>query len=304
VRQPLHAGPLPFGIQAGLPYSKGLMARALAATGMAIEKAYELAQLIEMDMLDHGGHALDFGRIQALAGRLVGAEDGAIAVDRLRRLHDLQELDVPIIVLIGGGTGTGKSTIATELAYRLGITRVTSTDFVRQTMRAFFAPEFMPAIHYSSFEAGRFVAPDEPDPIVRGFLDQTRNVLVGVKAAMDRALQEGFSMVLEGVHLVPGMLMPPQDEALVVNCVLAVEDVEEHAANFWTRDVSSEGLRPLRKYLESLPEIRRLQDFIVERAERNGVAVIRNASIDAAIGDLMELVFAGVEQFEKVPAGG
>jgi 2-phosphoglycerate kinase len=63
-------------------------------------------------------------------------------------------------------------------------------------------------------------------------------------------------------------------------------------------------LRPLRKYLESLPEIRRLQDFIVERAERNGVAVIRNASIDAAIGELMELVFAGVEQFEKVPAGG
>ena len=43
----------------------------------------------------------------------------------------------------------------TEVAHRLGITRVTSTDFVRQTMRAFFSPEFMPSIHYSSFEAGR-----------------------------------------------------------------------------------------------------------------------------------------------------
>ena len=57
---------------------------------------------------------------------------------------DLHELDLPIILLVGGATGTGKSTVATEVAYRLGITRVTSTDFVRQTMRAFFSREFMP----------------------------------------------------------------------------------------------------------------------------------------------------------------
>jgi 2-phosphoglycerate kinase len=44
--------------------------------------------------------------------------------------------------------------VATEVAHRLGITRVTSTDFIRQTMRAFFSDEFMPAIHTSSFEAG------------------------------------------------------------------------------------------------------------------------------------------------------
>jgi len=35
-------------------------------------------------------------------------------------------------VLIGGTTGTGKSTVASEVAHRLGITRVTSTDFIRE----------------------------------------------------------------------------------------------------------------------------------------------------------------------------
>ena len=43
----------------------------------------------------------------------------------------LEELHRPLIVLVGGATGTGKSTVTTEVAYRLGITRVTSTDFVR-----------------------------------------------------------------------------------------------------------------------------------------------------------------------------
>jgi len=42
-------------------------------------------------------------------------------------------------------------------------------------------------------------------------------VLVGVEAAIDRALTEGWSMVLEGVHIVPGMLSVDRADALVVN---------------------------------------------------------------------------------------
>ena len=139
---------------------------------------------------------------------------------RLRRLHALRQLDVPIILLVGGATGTGKSTIATEAAHRLGITRVTSTDFIRQTMRAFFSPAFMPSVHYSSFEAGLALTKAEEDEAgdarLLGFLDQTRNVLVGVEAAIDRSLAEGWSMVLEGVHLVPGMVDVDRGRAIVV----------------------------------------------------------------------------------------
>src|SRR5205807_6368205 len=182
-------------------------------------------------------------RVGELAVEVLGETEGSGTVRRLRCFRELQELGLPLIVLIGGATGTGKSTVATESAYRLGITRVTSTDFVRQTMRAFFSHEFMPSIHYSSFEAG--AAWDEAeDPMLAGFLDQTRNVLVGVRASIERALQEGWSMVLEGVHLVPGMLPLMVTDALVVPCVLAIEEEDSHAAHFWIRDAASEGLRP------------------------------------------------------------
>ena len=201
-----HGEPLPLG-NADLPYSKGVMARALIAVGVAADRAYGLARRVEVDLAERGEPTVDTQRLRTLAQETLGEEEGDRAVGQLQRLADLQTLDVPIIVLIGGSTGTGKSTLAAEVAHRLGITRVASTDFIRQTMRAFFSKEFMPTIHYSSFEAGEGVDGDVTgDPTILGFVDQCRHVCVGVEAAMERAFAEGWSMVLEGVHLVPGIL--------------------------------------------------------------------------------------------------
>ena len=292
--------PLPLGGEDGLPFSKGLMARALIAAGLSADRAYELALALEADLERSDRQSVPLARLEELAQESLGAEDGAAAMRRLRRYQDLYDLDLPILLLVGGATGTGKSSVATDVAYRLGITRVTSTDFVRQTMRAFFSREFMPAIHYSSFEAGRAVADEDADlgqAVVDGFLEQTRDVLVGVTAAIDRALQEGWSMVLEGVHLVPGML-PPIENALVVQCVLAIDDAEAHASHFWIRDNDSEGMRPYEKYLEAFDDIRLVQDYILGRAQKHGVRVVENADIEGAIVEVMELVLNAAEPLQ------
>jgi 2-phosphoglycerate kinase len=219
------------------------------------------------------------------------------------RLGVLDTLDLPLIVLVGGGTGTGKSTVTTEVAYRLGITRVTSTDIVRQTMRAFFSHEFMPSIHYSSFEASAALRnPDETaDPTLTGFMEQTRNVLVGVKAVVQRALTEKHSIALEGIHVVPGLIPRTFERAVVVQCLLAISDEEEHARHFWVRDAGSDGLRPVDKYLRALPDIRRIQKNLVERAERAGVPVIDNADVDETIDRVIDLVVDEVDH-ARAPA--
>jgi 2-phosphoglycerate kinase len=281
------------------------MARALTAVGVGEDSAYELARLTESDLAKRGEVSVDLDRLGELAVEVLGEERGSRAVRQLRRFRDLQELDLPVILLVGGGTGTGKSTVATEVAYRLGITRVTSTDFVRQTMRAFFAKEFMPSIHYSSFEAGLGLSKAEEeesgDAALLGFLDQTRNVLTGVEAALQRALDEGWSMVLEGVHLVPGMITTELRGALVVHCVLAIHDEEIHRTHFWIRDVTSDGVRPVDRYIGGLPEIRMIQEYVLERAARADVPVIENESQNDAVSAVMNLV---LEQAERAAAQG
>ena len=204
---------------------------------------------------------------------------------------------MPIIVLIGGSTGTGKSTVAAEVAHRLGITRVASTDFIRQTMRAFFSREFMPTIHYSSFEAGEGVDGDVTgDPTIVGFVDQCRHVCVGVEAAIERALAEGWSMVLEGVHLVPGLLPAELEGALsstsssrspTRTCIASTStSATSRPAAFarwtstWSSSTTSAGFRRTSSGARA----------------REGVPVVENANVERTIDEVIELVMQSAER--------
>jgi 2-phosphoglycerate kinase len=281
--------PLPLGDPGGPPYSKGLLARTLVATGVPIEPAYLLAKRLEVDLAERGARAVSFEHLEERATEMLGEEDGPRVVARLRRFAALQALELPIMLLVGGATGTGKSSVATEVAHLLGITRVTSTDFIRQTIRAFFSERSMPSVHRSSFEG---------DPALIGFLDQTRNVLVGVDAAMDRALAEGWSMVLEGVHLVPGLMPAEIEGALVVHVVLQLESEEIHRLRFHIRDELTGGVRPMDKYLDQLHQIRHIQDYLVERALKHGVPVIESSNIERATTAALELVLGSADRFQ------
>jgi 2-phosphoglycerate kinase len=101
------------------------------------------------------------------------------------------------------------------------------------------------------------------------------------------------------VHLVPGML-PPIENALVVQCVVVIESEETHAGHFWIRDLASNGMRRLDKYLDRLSDIRYLQDYIVERAEREGVPVIDNRQREQAIRAVMELVLTAADRLQRI----
>ena len=284
------------------PFSKGLMAQTLTATGLSPERAYLVVTALERRLRRRGSAAgLTLADLHDVACRELGRLEGEVLIQRFRQWQTLRRLETPLIILIGGATGVGKSTLATELAHRLAITRVISTDMVRQTMRAFFAAELMPAIHTSSFDAAssvRVPMPRETDLTKVGFMEQTKAVCVGVEAIVERGITEAQQMVLEGVHLVPGFLDRARwREAVVLEFVLAVTDKDRHRSNFTVRDWETGGVRPVRKYVEHFAQIRRIQKYIVGRAEALGVPVIDGPSLDENLHAVLGTILHRVEEY-------
>ena len=269
----------------GLPYSKGLMAQALSATALSQERAFELARLIEARLAERAHGEINVAALHVLAEEVLLAEEGGIAAGRYRRWRRLDRLDRPLVVLIGGTTGVGKSTLASMLAARLGVNRVIATDVVRQVLRAFFTLEAMPTVHHSAFEAGG----------ITGYRDQAERVGTGIAAIVERAANEGKPVVVEGVHVVPGGVHPRvRERCVLVEALVVVQDPDLHRAHFSLRP----GTRPAERYLTHFEDIRRLQDHLWERARSEKVVIIDNENVDVALARLMELVLDAVEDDE------
>ena len=208
------------------------------------------------------------------------------------RWQDVQRLDVPLVILIGGAVGVGKSTIATHLAHRLGIVRVVQTDgSIREVMRAMLSSELMPALHVSSFQTDRAVR--EPtrrsDALVAGFREQTQAVSVGIEAMIKRSVTEGTSIVIEGVHVVPGFFDVEVygDQLVAVPMIFEVADESRHLHHFALRET---GVRPAERYAQNFENIRKLQRYVKSQALSHGVPIIPNHSFDQAISAVLDLV--------------
>jgi 2-phosphoglycerate kinase len=276
----------------GLPYSKGLHASEVMVTGLSPFRAYQVAEAVEERLLDRGAASVTGEELDDLTLDVIREVAGERYADHYRRWREVEALDVPIVVLIGGATGVGKSTIATQLATRLGIVRVVATDAVREVMRAVFSRELTPSLHASSFEAGDALRePPSRDAVVVGFREQTAAVTVGVNALLDRAAMEGTSLIIEGAHVVPGFIDPSAwaDRVLAVPVILTVEEEDAHRSHFAARAADHAG-RSSDRYLRRFDNIRRVQRYIKSQALSHGVPVVPNYNFDRSLAAVIDLV--------------
>jgi 2-phosphoglycerate kinase len=282
----------------GLPYSKGVMAQSLSASGIPAERAFELARRIEQRLAEGGRAEIAVRELNELAEEVLLAEEGEGAARRFVLWQRVRRMHKPLVLMLGGTAGVGKSTLATLLAQRFGITRVIATDVIRHVLRASFSPDVMPEVHYSSFEASRAVdsridAAEDPD--LAGFVRQAESVATGIEAIVERACEEGTPMIMEGVHVVPGVLPSElRERCLAVEALVVVNDEALHRGHFSLRG----GDRPAERYLARFEQIRKLQRNLIERADREGVPVIDNGNVDQALGAVVALALDAAGEAE------
>ncbi len=277
-----------------LPYSKGLMASSIMATGLAPARAFHVAEVIEERLDEAGRTSITQSELTDLALAVLREEVGDRYAESFGKWQMVNRLEIPLVILLGGATGVGKSTIATMLASRLGITRVIPTDAIREVMRSLFTEDIFPTLHTSSFDAARLVRhplPRSADPVIVGFRDQASAVAVGIEALIQRAVNEGTDLIVEGAHVVPGFLDDKRfhGEAVIVPMLVAVDDEESHRSHFLLRAHESRN-RPSERYLDFFDNIRKLQKYLKSMALQHGVPVVPSYNLDATLSQVIDLV--------------
>lgn len=273
------------------PFSKGVLARSLTRAEMDPNKAYTFASQIEAHLKKEGIDLINLDDLIRIVLKKLKEEDKEIA-EKYGLWKSIRKCKEPLIILIGGASGVGTSSIAFELANRLGIRNMISTDMIREVMRKIVSKELLPTLYessYTAFRSLRVPTPPESDEVLIGFRDHVDTVSVGVEAVIERALKEGISIVIEGVHIVPGFIKEELvNKSNVSMFVLTLQDEEIHKGRFYSRCRQMWARRPLERYMNYFGAIRRTHKYIEGLAIKNHVPVVENIDVTTTIDSMIE----------------
>jgi len=221
---------------------------------------------------------------------------------RYRAWSRFRHSGLPMILVIGGCTGTGKSTVAAELALRLDIGRTQSTDILRDVVRLFVSEQYAPELHTSSYDAWR-VLPwrdkndlDRDSHLIEGFNAQSERLLATIDAVIGRSVKERVSIIIEGIHIHPAYhRRVTHEEAVVIPLLLTNPDAEKLKRHFLRRGEVSPS-RGASQYLENFTAIWQIQEHLVREARRCGVPVIPNADLDDTVRSAIGIITERLEE--------
>ncbi len=273
-------------------FSLDRLADSLEAIGLDRDLAYRIATQVEQELSRSQGQVIK--RPQIFETTLNTLTDGYSVhyAERYRAWYRFRKdrQHKPLVILISGASGVGKTSVGLALANLLKISRVVSTDAIRQIMRLMISPELMPALHASSFSAWEHTGAElsgEHPPVVQAFREQAVRVGVGVRAMIERAIEEHVSLVIDGVHLLPDLidLSTHEDRATFIWMILYLDDKKRYAERFEFRSEEA-AQRPSHRYVENLDAILQIQQHILKVGEAHHLIAVENANFDEAVQSL------------------
>ncbi len=226
----------------------------------------------------------------------LSSDIGAALAARYQAWSRFRHSGLAMVLLIGGCTGTGKSTLAAELALRLDIGRTQSTDILRDIVRLFVAEQCAPELHASSYAAWRFLDSGEQRP-----LDQSAHLIIGygaqsgqlaptIQAVIKRSVKERESIIVEGIHLHPEFYRRlSEEDAVIVPIQLSNPDAEQLKQHFLRRGEIAPS-RHAAQYLENFSAIWQIQQYLNAEAVRCDVPVIANVNLEDTVQSVIDAI--------------
>jgi len=298
-----HAGEL-------TPFSRNEHRHSLSSTGLPSDKGAVITQSLYRQLVDAQQAEVASDDIGRLTYEELKRQFGEEAARHYLVWIHSKRTNRPLILLIGGATGCGKSTIATEVAHRLDIIRTQSTDMLREVMRMLIPERLMPALHTSSFNAWRKmpamkeVREATEEQMITGYLHQSELLSLPCEAVVQRALSEQVSLIVEGIHINPTLVNRFRGirNAVIVPIMLAVLKQDRLRHYLKDRGMSAPQRNAESKYLSNFDYIWSLQSYLLSEADSSAMPIIENDNKERTADQVMRAIIEVLQRdFDAKP---
>jgi 2-phosphoglycerate kinase len=289
----------------------------LETIGLKHEEALEIMEAVSAQLMKQEPGVVSSKYIARFTYRLLRKSHniGPAVAHRWLVWRDFVRSGKPIIFLIGGTAGCGKSTTATYLASRLDIVRAQSTDMLREVMRTMIPGHIQPVLHTSSFQAWTGLPSsasgseeDMEQLLIDGYCAQAELLSMAIRAVINRALHERVSLIVEGVHINPlflGRLVDSkriaESGAVIVPIMLGVLKRKQLQRRIKGRSTDVPQRRANR-YLKYFDNIWKLQSYLMSEADTAQVPIITNENREEVFREIMLTTITKLaEDFDKTP---
>jgi 2-phosphoglycerate kinase len=290
-------------------FSRSRHERFLQASGMKAEKAEQVTDAIYERLLVDGVTTVTTRQLGYVTYLFLRQEVSKKMARRFLTWSEYRQSSRSLMLLICGAVGSGKSTVATEVAHVLDIVRIQSTDMLREVMRMMIPDRLLPMLHASSFDAWkalpiRDARERDPDQLVAdGFRSQSDLLAVACEAVLQRAFEESVPVILEGVHAHPELLerLPDDPKPIAVHTTLAVLKAKELKSRLKGRGKEVPARRA-KRYLNKFDAIWSLQSFLLSEADRYDAAIITNHDKEKAVQQvILQVIVELSKHFDSSP---
>jgi 2-phosphoglycerate kinase len=179
--------------------------------------------------------------------------------------------DKSTIIMISGSPAAGKSTLGGLLAKELGYFLLIGTDTIREILRNYIPEEDNPALYLKAIVAGDLAPDTETEPLTWGFREQSQSLQKGVIASVNRAITESKDLIIEGIHLPPGIINYDEFDAYIHHVILTVESEEQ-----LRQQMIAQGSERAEGKIKNIHRALAYQDYLVKKASETKCHVVLN----------------------------
>ena len=212
----------------------------------------------------------------------------------------LQKL--PIIPIIVGIPGAGKTTIAKELSTALNIGLVIGGDALRSTLRSIIPKDDNEVLHSSVYDTWKFFGDYTEENLISGYKSQANIMNSSIqKMIADRGLRDGESMIVEYLHFLPAqihaeLLAHPS----IIPIILHISDKELLKKRIKLRTKYSHLRNSGERLITEIDKYFQIQEYLCSEATKHKLQIVNVNDFVEGFESILDYVLKRIKSINEM----